>query len=415
MSTKRKALIIILGIEAVVIVAVIVFLLYMNSDTVKANRQLELAQRYLLEEDYEEAIAAFEAAIEIDPKNEEAYLGLAEAYMAVDDVEKAVKILERGSRRIDSEEIFEALEIHKTEIESKELAARKAAADAAAAQAAVDALQIPSTEETNEIPLARPYEPAEVTTGFVMQDGEICYYDEHGKLVIGWFEVENNRYCARDDGILYKDGEYEVDGTKCIFDYNGIYLEEVRDENVVYDSADIFSTWRNYVSIMNETSVYFLPADYDGDGTEEAFAITGTFDGEMMYNNAKIYFINAKGNVSCVCEQTYGGEPLYGYLHEGVTNNYFSTHTNNDYLLKAATSKFIVWEVSAYGSGSISIILGVKDGMAYEPDISNHYMDFGVNDANQFVGYSSDFSKGFHDYIEHIFIFDENLGQFILQ
>lgn len=377
---------------------------------------MELAQRYLLEEDYEEAIAAFEVVIEIDPTNAEAYLGLAEVYVATNDVENAVKILERGSKRTDSEEILEMLEVHKAEIESKELAAQKAAeADAAAAQAAVDASQIPATEGTDETSEPQPGEPAAVTTGFVWQNGELCYYDEQGNLVTGWFEVGNNRYCARDDGRLYKDGEYEVDGTKYIFDYNGIYLEEVGDEDVVYESVDIFSIWQNYVSIMDETCIYFLPADYDGDGMEEAFAITGTFDGEMIYNNAKIYFISAKGNVSCVCERTYGGESLYGYLHEEVTNNYFSTHTNNDYLLKAATSKFIVWEVSAYGSSSISIILGVKDGMAYEPDISNHYMDFGVNDANQFAGYSSDFSKGFHDYIEHTFIFDENLGQFILQ
>lgn len=180
-------------------------------------------------------------------------------------------------------------------------------------------------------------------------------------------------------------------------------------------SVDIFSVWENYANSIDETSVYFLPADYDGDGIEEAFAVTGTPDGEIGYYNTKIYFISSEGNISCVCERTYSGDSLYGYLHNDSTTVYRFTHTTNDYLLEAASSKFIVWEVSAYGSGTTSIILGVKDGMAYEPDISNFYMDFGLNEANQFAGYSSDFSEGFHDYIEHIFVFDEISKQFILQ
>ncbi|MEY8433776.1 hypothetical protein AALC75_25380 [Lachnospiraceae bacterium 48-42] len=174
-------------------------------------------------------------------------------------------------------------------------------------------------------------------------------------------------------------------------------------------STNLSSIWEEYVQSSDETSSYFLPADYDGDGVEEAFAITGISDDEIGYNNVKIYFINSKGNISCVRDKTYKGASLYGYLHENTTNN------TQNYLLETTVSKFIIWEVSAYGSGSTSIVLGVKDGMAYEPDISNCYMDFGLNEKNQFSGYSSDFSQGFHDYIEHIFVFNEKTRQFILE
>ena len=102
MNTKRKLITIIIGIEAVMIAAVIVFLFYINSDTVRINRQLELAQRYLLEEDYEQAIAAFEIVIEIDPKNVDAYLGLAEAYVSVDELKNAVRTLEKAAEQTDS-------------------------------------------------------------------------------------------------------------------------------------------------------------------------------------------------------------------------------------------------------------------------------------------------------------------------
>ncbi len=172
-------------------------------------------------------------------------------------------------------------------------------------------------------------------------------------------------------------------------------------------SVDIFSIWENYVHSIGESSVYFLPADYDGDGTEEAFAVTGTSDGEIGYYNAKIYFINSEGDITCVCDKTYNGDSLYGYLHQ--------ENDTNDFLLNTTTAKFIVWEVSAYGSGSVSIILGVKDGMAYEPDISNCYMDFGLTDSGEFVGLTSYFTSEGHQYDEKVFIFDESSGQFILQ
>ena len=102
MEIKRKLIIIIIGIEAVMMAAVIAFLFYINSDTVKINHQLELAQRYLLEEDYEQAIAAFEIIIEIDPKNVGAYLGLAEAYVSADELGNAVRTLEKAAEQTDS-------------------------------------------------------------------------------------------------------------------------------------------------------------------------------------------------------------------------------------------------------------------------------------------------------------------------
>ena len=46
------------------------------------QEQYDLGVRFLSEGNYEEAIIAFTAAIEIDPKQPEGYLGLADAYVA---------------------------------------------------------------------------------------------------------------------------------------------------------------------------------------------------------------------------------------------------------------------------------------------------------------------------------------------
>lgn len=57
---------------------------------------LSLGQKYLLEEDYDQAIVALEKAIEIDEKCVEAYLGLADAYCGKKDYGQAARVLEEG-------------------------------------------------------------------------------------------------------------------------------------------------------------------------------------------------------------------------------------------------------------------------------------------------------------------------------
>ena len=69
------------------------------------QEQYDLGIRYLSEGNYEEAIIAFTAAIEIDPKQVDAYLALSELYMDQEDYEAAVKILEQGLSNTDDSSI----------------------------------------------------------------------------------------------------------------------------------------------------------------------------------------------------------------------------------------------------------------------------------------------------------------------
>lgn len=60
------------------------------------QEQYDLGVRYLSDGNYEEAIIAFTAAIKIDAKRPEAYLGLADAYTGAGDLDAARKALEDG-------------------------------------------------------------------------------------------------------------------------------------------------------------------------------------------------------------------------------------------------------------------------------------------------------------------------------
>ena len=60
------------------------------------QEQYDLGMRYLNEGNYQEAVIAFTAAIEIDAKRPEAYLGAADGYVGLGDYASARSILERG-------------------------------------------------------------------------------------------------------------------------------------------------------------------------------------------------------------------------------------------------------------------------------------------------------------------------------
>ncbi len=84
MKNGKKILLFIISILVILLVVVNVFLyIYVTSPMQKVGKQLDLGQQYLLNLEYEEAVAAFEIAIEIEPKNVDAYMGMAEAYIGM--------------------------------------------------------------------------------------------------------------------------------------------------------------------------------------------------------------------------------------------------------------------------------------------------------------------------------------------
>ena len=73
------------------------------------QEQYDLGMRYLEDGDYEQAVLAFSAAIEIDPNNPEAYMGRAEAYRGLGDLDKALKDYKRAKREAKNNDDFEDL------------------------------------------------------------------------------------------------------------------------------------------------------------------------------------------------------------------------------------------------------------------------------------------------------------------
>lgn len=82
-----------------------------SADTLTWQEQYDLGIRYLSEGNYEAAIIAFTAAIEIDPKQADAYIGLADIYIAQGNRGAAIKVLKDALDAVgESEELRQALE-----------------------------------------------------------------------------------------------------------------------------------------------------------------------------------------------------------------------------------------------------------------------------------------------------------------
>ena len=82
-----------------------------ESPALTATELLDLGEKYLLELNYEQALVQFLKVIEIEPMNPRGYTGVAEAYVGLGEIEKAVEVLEQGLEVLpDDETVREMLD-----------------------------------------------------------------------------------------------------------------------------------------------------------------------------------------------------------------------------------------------------------------------------------------------------------------
>ena len=104
----------VIGIVCVVIAAaVIALVMILNHSAVsaQAQEQITLGEKYFQNEEYDEAIIAFQKAIDIDTANADAYLHLEEAYRTVGNFHEAFKVLQKGYEQTGSAEIKKRLDM----------------------------------------------------------------------------------------------------------------------------------------------------------------------------------------------------------------------------------------------------------------------------------------------------------------
>ena len=96
MSKEKRIIYVAIASAIIVIAALAIIFMPKTAAPQTVTEMLSTAQKYLVEMEYERAIAEFNKVIELDPMNADAYLGLAEAYEKSGDIDKAVETLEKG-------------------------------------------------------------------------------------------------------------------------------------------------------------------------------------------------------------------------------------------------------------------------------------------------------------------------------
>ena len=92
-TNKKKKWLLPVIIAAILIIAAIIIAIIYNLPANRRNRQLALAEKYMSELNYEAAVLAYRAAIEIDPMCEDAYIKLFDLYIATEAYDEAVNVL----------------------------------------------------------------------------------------------------------------------------------------------------------------------------------------------------------------------------------------------------------------------------------------------------------------------------------
>lgn len=126
-AAKKKSnikLISIISASCLVLIGIIIALIMIFSQPntqSQLSEQISLGEKYLTEENYEEAIVAFKKAIEIESNDPELYIKLADAYMANGDSDNAIATLENGYKQTNDEAIKKKLDEFKTQLEYDKL------------------------------------------------------------------------------------------------------------------------------------------------------------------------------------------------------------------------------------------------------------------------------------------------------
>ena len=173
-------------IVAIAITAAIIIAIVYNLPTNRRDRQLALAEKYMSELNYEAAILAYRAAIEIDPKCKDAYIELVNLYVATDAYDKAEEIITYAENNLDDEII----------LKMREKANTLSAIDATEADNR-NTNQEESESSTEEITSSEPYLLYMQATNYDSAGNVTSIkkeeYDTNGNLIIDTlYDIDNN-------------------------------------------------------------------------------------------------------------------------------------------------------------------------------------------------------------------------------
>ncbi|SDZ96441.1 glucan-binding repeat-containing protein [Oribacterium sp. KHPX15] len=293
MEKKSSPIIIICVLTGLLLAALVGMLIFFNLPAQRIRRMLKTANKHLAEENYDEAILTLQKMLEIDPKNENLYIMLADTYEKNGDIEKEVEFLQEAVTLMpEKQKISEALlDVYPEVTLSKNSGTYTDPVTLSMSSSEGSEIFYKLSGSNNESKYSSPvsldkngeytieyyavskngYEGDHKTATYVINldeskyhfnewveeaDGR-HYYDENGLSVTGWFQLKGkwylfdsngvmltgfredkgNTYYLRSDGIMVT-GWQDINGKRYYFDENGAMLTNQWIDDTYYVGAD---------------------------------------------------------------------------------------------------------------------------------------------------------------------------------
>ena len=272
---RKKGLLLGLAAGVLILIAAIFIILSMP-DTVNARKvqeQLKLGAKYLSELNYEQAIVAYQAAIEIEPKCADAYLGLAEIYMELGEFAKAEIILEEAKKHIEDEEEIKKIEEKKKEVEQEKKAAEPTATPTPKPTATLTPEPTPTPTPAADLKSIQEISKASVGDYVIFGSYEQDNDKTNGAEVIEWQVLDKK------DGKVLILSKYGLDAKPYHEEWDGI----------TWESCTLRS-WLNedfYNTAFNDEEQKYIAETYL---INEANPVYGTDGGNNTYD--KVFLLS---------------------------------------------------------------------------------------------------------------------------
>ncbi len=235
-----------------------------KSSNAQLKECLDLGQKYMTEMNYEEAIIAYNKALEIDPKNVDAYQALANIYEFRGDIDQAKSTMERALIAVPSNAELQSRYERLMQIpssnrgtgtgktnpgsslngQSEGIPANQAGPAGSPTTAAPTEASIKANGWVQMNGKWYFYAGGEKATGWMRQGETWFYFDEEGVLQHGKTKIGNDWYYFNEDGAMVI-GWQEENGKWYYFGPDGRMLTDQWIEDTYYvgpDGAMLVST-----------------------------------------------------------------------------------------------------------------------------------------------------------------------------
>jgi len=310
----KKRIILIVSVIAVIAVLLGISF-FANADERKLKEQLDLGAKYIDELKYEEALACYMSAVEIDPMSVDAYLGIVEVYIRTGEYDSALEWAQKGYDLTGDERLKEKIDMIESEIARRKEKDKK---EAEQSEPSFHGTKLTAYDESGNVAWyhIKSYGPDRIpsnVTAYNASEQEIgsvplIYYDdgdwEHGRTI----EQQTSYGYDEEDGHIWLVElvhemiyiEPPVEETASDEENNGESNEfgEDMNEAMPFDYAESMQTQKSVLTRVNryeDTTGSVLAAyelyEYDSNGwniRQEEYKADGTLERyDVLENDEK--------------------------------------------------------------------------------------------------------------------------------